>query len=235
MDSSVRLGPPFYVIATPIGNLADISLRAIEALKETRVIVCEDTRVTLRLLSHLGIHGKTLLSLHHEDAGWVERMCASVSGRPAALVVDNGTPAISDPGARLLRALTKNGARVIAIPGASALTAALSISGMGRDGFIFLGFLPKSRSKIVKELTSAFTARDTVVFYESPHRIKDTLAILAELKPLADVLVARELTKIHEEISRADAVKMAADYASRQRVLGEITVIAEDPGEPRQD
>ena len=206
-----------FVIGTPIGNLEDITLRALRVLKEVDVILCEDTRITKRLLSRFEINGKQLTTYNEERSGvgigkiikWLEE------GKNLALVTDAGTPGISDPGARLvslLREIFKVGPsgssrsdlggrelKIEAIPGPSALTAALSVSGLPSDNFLFLGFLPhkKGRETLFKEIAAS---KRIVVFYESPHRIIKTLESLAKYIPERETVVARELTKIHEEV-----------------------------------
>lgn len=194
-----------YVIGTPIGNLEDITLRAIRVLKEVDVILCEDTRVTKRLLSRFGINNKQLATYNEERSGvgiekiikWLEE------GKDLALVSDAGTPGISDPGSHLVAELRKQlgeNLAIIAIPGPSAVISALSISGLPTSDFLFLGFLPhkKGRETLFKEIAASSR---TAVFYESTHRIMKTLEKLAQIiEPSRIIVIARELTKIHEEV-----------------------------------
>ena len=190
-----------YIVATPIGNLGDMTLRALEVLKEVDIILCEDTRVTKKLLNHYGIKKETLSYHSHSGLTKVNTIINLLTdGKNLALVSDAGTPGISDPGTVLVGRVREEvpGAKIIVIPGPSALTAALSLSGFPSSDFLFLGFLPhkKGREKLFKEIT--VSAR-TSVFYESPHRILKTLSTLAQyLGENRHVAVARELTKIYE-------------------------------------
>lgn len=222
--------PVLYIIATPIGHLNDLTPRARECLTQADLILCEDTRVTQKLLSHCQIHGKRLLACREKD--WaLERLASLIQGKTIALVVDSGTPALSDPGSHLIRRAAQIAShRLVPVPGASALTAALSVSGMGADGFVFLGFLPKSRNKINRQIAAALAASDTVVFYESPHRILATLELLATMQPGAPIVLCRELTKWHEEILRGTAREIYKELQGRPRILGEITAVLERPG-----
>ncbi|MGH7175072.1 MAG: 16S rRNA (cytidine(1402)-2'-O)-methyltransferase [Minisyncoccia bacterium] len=218
------------VIATPIGNLGDITLRALETLKNADAIACEDTRVSSKLLARFDI-SKPLL-IYHARSGRInaERVLALLAeGKRVALVTDAGTPGISDPGTELV-ALTRerlNGnVRIEAIPGPSALAAALSIAGVPAAQFVFLGFLPhkKGRQTLFKEIAVEERA---VVFYESPHRIEKALASLAEVAPKRQIALCRELTKIHEEVVRGTVREVAADFAKRPepRRRGEFVVV----------
>lgn len=217
-----------YVVATPIGNLQDISARALRILSEVGFIGAEDTRVSQHLLHHYNI-ATELVALHaHNEAGRVN-YCQKrlASGENMALISDAGTPLISDPGARLLPALRKAGVKIIPIPGPCALTCALSASGMPADSFVFLGFLPtkaSSRAKLIEQLK---TAERTTAFYEAPHRILASLELLqAELGPDREVCLARELTKQFETIhvaKLADLVKSVSADSNQRR--GEFVVI----------
>jgi 16S rRNA (cytidine1402-2'-O)-methyltransferase len=192
-----------YIVATPIGNLEDITLRALRILKEVDLVLCEDTRVTRKLLSHFDIHVPTQSFHAHSTLQKVDQIIEMLKeGKNIALVTDAGTPAISDPGSLLVGKIRKDlgtDAKVVAVPGASALTAALSIAGIPGGDFLFLGFLPhkKGRETLFKEI--ALTER-CVVFYESPHRIIKTLSSLVEHVGNRKVSVGRELTKIFEEV-----------------------------------
>ncbi len=193
-----------YVVATPIGNLADITLRAVRVLKESDYIICEDTRVTKKLLSHLQIEKKTI-SFHAQSSNFKLQSILDLlkKGQNIALVTDAGTPTISDPGMLLVkqaRQLLGEEISIVPIPGASALTAALSVSGLPSSSFLFLGFLPhkKGRESLLKEVLES---RRTTVLYESPHRILKTLEALKDLLGKERrVVVCRELTKIFEEV-----------------------------------
>lgn len=217
------------VVATPIGNLGDITLRAIDTLKQADAIACEDTRVTAKLLSRFEI-SKPLL-IYHARSGKLaaDRILTLLAdGKRVALVTDAGTPGISDPGSMLVTEVKqrlKNEVRIEAIPGPSALTAALSISGIPTHEFTFLGFLPhkKGRQTVFKDIR---TSERTMVFYESPHRIVKALESLAEVLPdTRRVVVLRELTKIHESVVEGTAVEVRDYFTSHpQHVRGEFVV-----------
>jgi 16S rRNA (cytidine1402-2'-O)-methyltransferase len=214
-----------YVVATPIGNLGDITLRAIETLRRADRIVAEDTRRARALLSHLGIAGKPVDRVDaHADAADLERVARHVaSGERVALITDAGTPVISDPGTALVRAAASVGAEVIAIPGACAAVAALSVSGLVASGFRFVGFLPRGGPERVQALGSVASTEEPVVLYESPHRIAETLGDLARAMPDRAAFLARELTKAHEELLRGTVLELA--NASAREWLGEITLV----------
>lgn len=188
-----------YVVATPIGNLDDLSPRAARVLGEVSLIAAEDTRHTSRLLRHLGIE-RALLSLHeHNEAGRVEQLAARLeAGDDVALVSDAGTPLISDPGFVLVRALRERGARIVPIPGPCALVAALSAAGLPTDRFLFAGFLPAKGGARRTRIEALGEREETLVLYESPHRIRDTLADIATVLGARRVVLARELTKTFE-------------------------------------
>lgn len=200
-----------YIVATPIGNLADITQRAKEIFSSVDLIACEDTRHTLILLRHLGIE-KPLVSYHqHSGPVKTQQVVAALgSGQSVALVCDAGTPGVNDPGGRLVAAAAAAGSRVVPLPGPSALTAALSVSGLPADHFAFLGFVPhkKGRQKMFAEIAAAEV---TVVFYESTHRILKTMQSLADILPVGrPVVVCRELTKVFETIYRGNAKDVLA-------------------------
>ncbi|APR84963.1 rRNA small subunit methyltransferase I [Minicystis rosea] len=212
------------VVATPIGNLGDITLRAIEALKAVDRVVAEDTRRTRALLSHLGIAGKAVDRLDaHAGAADIDRVVAHLrDGERVALVTDAGTPVVSDPGTALVAAAVAAGVRVEPIPGACAAVAALSVSGLITGAFRFLGFLPRSGPERREAIAIIVATPEPVVLYESPQRIAETLADLARPMPARAVVVAREITKVHEEMVRGTL----ADLAALDRTwLGEITLV----------
>lgn len=190
-----------YVIATPIGNLRDITFRAVEVLKEVDVILAEDTRVVMRLLRAYDIHDKRLISFHeHNEERKIEEVEHMLnSGNDVALVSDAGTPLIQDPGYRLVRYLRKKGFTIIPVPGPSALLSALSVSGLPTDSFIFLGFLPHRKKRRERLYDKVKEINMTFVIYESVHRINGLLNELCEFFPDREVFIAREMTKIHEE------------------------------------
>jgi 16S rRNA (cytidine1402-2'-O)-methyltransferase len=222
-----------YVVATPLGNLGDLSSRAIEILRAVPVVAAEDTRRTRGLLTHLGV-APTLLSFHaHSGDHRSDKLLELLrSGRDVALVSDAGTPTVSDPGADLISLVRAAGIAIVPIPGASAVSTALSASGFIGDRYLFLGFIPRKGRDRVRLLTRAATEEWSVVFYEAPPRLA---GLLADLMPLTGgsrrVVVARELTKLHEEI-RAGTVAELADYYAETAVRGEITVVLEGTGVP---
>lgn len=213
-----------YIVATPIGNLEDISLRALRILKEVDLIAAEDTRHTHHLLSHYGI--ETALTSYHEHN---ERRKTPVlierlrRGANIALVTDAGTPVISDPGYRLVTAAIDAAIKVTPIPGASAVTAVVAASGLPPDRFAFEGFLPGSKKERRARLLALKDDTRTLVFYEAPHRIKESLSDLGEILGDREVVVAREVTKLHEEFRRGSASELAAQLGN-QEVRGEITL-----------
>lgn len=201
-----------YVVATPIGNLSDVTLRALEVLRSVDAIAAEDTRVTVRLLDRHGIAGKLVAVHEHNERAAAERICGMLAeGRSVALVSDAGTPGIADPGARVVAAVRGAGYRVVPVPGPSAVVTALSASGFESGRFLFCGFLPArgaERRGVLAEL-AAQTA--TLVFYEAPHRVTECVADLcATLGGERDIVIARELTKIHETMHRCRLAEAAA-------------------------
>jgi len=216
-----------YVCSTPIGNLEDITLRALRALKEADVIVGEDTRRTRKLLSHYGIHTPFASSLYQgAEAERTEGVLALLrEGKTVALVTDAGTPLISDPGLPLVRACVAEGIEVVPVPGPSAVLAALVASGLPIDRFLFLGHLPRQPGPRRRALESLRAVGCTVVCYESPRRLCATLGQLAELYGSRSIVVARELTKVHEEFVRGTAEEVHREFARREEVRGEIVVL----------
>jgi len=219
--------PALYLVATPIGNLEDITFRALRILRdEVDLIACEDTRQTQKLLQHYEIR-KPLVSYHehNEAARTAEILAALARGQSVALVSDAGTPLISDPGYRAVTAAIEHGFAVIPIPGASAVLAALAASGLPSDDFRFIGFVPSKTAARRKALAQLADETSTVLAYESPHRILDTLADIAELLGGRRIVLARELTKIHEEFLRGTAQSIREQLAQRAAVKGEITLV----------
>jgi len=190
-----------YIIATPIGNLEDITFRAVNILKnEVDIIYCEDTRQSKKLLNHYNIN-ISIRSLHaHSPDSRIEEACAGmIKGNTLAYMTDSGTPGISDPGNRLVKSAREKGITVIPLPGPSAVSAILSISGFSEKKVIFAGFLSKKEGKIKKELQYLADFQGIIILFESPYRIKKLIAVLNEIFPDNDILIAREMTKIYEE------------------------------------
>lgn len=215
-----------YIVATPLGNLEDMTLRAIRILKEASVIACEDTRRTVKLLNRYEI--RTPMFIFHDynklRAGAV-LMRRLGEGEGVALVSDAGTPAISDPGYELVREAIAAGVPVEVVPGPSALISALVVSGLPTDHFAFEGFLPSRKEKRKKALQALADETRTMIFYESPQRVGAFLAEAAEVLGERRACMVRELTKIHEEILRGTLAELAAEIARRGTVLGEVTLV----------
>jgi 16S rRNA (cytidine1402-2'-O)-methyltransferase len=224
------LQPGLHVVATPIGNLGDIGARAADVLRRADRILAEDTRVTARLLAHIGAKVPMARYDDHASDHDRERIVAELGDKAIALVSDAGTPLISDPGYKLVRAARAAGHRVHTIPGPSAAIAALTLAGLPTDRFLFAGFLPakaKARSDAIAELAPV---RATLVFYESGPRLGDTLAALAATLGEREAAVAREITKLHEECVTGTLGELAGRYANAAP-KGEIVVVVGPPGE----
>jgi 16S rRNA (cytidine1402-2'-O)-methyltransferase len=215
-----------YVVATPIGNLEDISYRAVRVLKEADLIACEDTRHTAKLLHHYGIDKPTVSYHEHNEAARAEELVAKMEqGLNVAQVSDAGMPGISDPGYRVIKLAIERGVGVVPIPGASAVVAALAASGLPTDSFQFLGFLPARSGERRTLLESVRDAQQTIVVYEAPHRIAETVRDIVELLGAErPVVLARELTKVHEEFIRGSAAEVLARLEQRE-AKGEITLL----------
>ena len=224
-----------YLVATPIGNLRDITLRALEILAGADVIACEDTRVTRKLLDHYGISSPMTAYHEHNAAAARPKLLAKLAaGEAIALVSDAGTPLISDPGYKLVRAAQEAGHNVTALPGASATLTALNVAGLPTDRFFFEGFLPPKSGQRRTRLAEIVRIPATLVLFETGPRLAPALADLAaELGP-REAAVCRELTKMHEEVRRGDLATLATDYANMPEPRGEIViVIAPPPGEEK--
>lgn len=213
-----------FVVATPIGHLQDISQRALEVLAKADLIFCEDTRQTLKLLNHYGLK-KSLVSAHSHNERSREPMLVEAlrQGKSAALVSDAGTPGISDPGSRLVARAVQEGFRVVPVPGPSAVMAALAASGLSTDGFVFLGFPSRRLGRLCREVQKACGLGKTVIFLESPFRLKKTLQALQEFWK-GPVVIARELTKIHEEFIRGPLSEVVEQLQKRE-IKGEVVVL----------
>jgi 16S rRNA (cytidine1402-2'-O)-methyltransferase len=221
------LAPGLYIVATPIGNLEDITLRALRVLQDVDLIACEDTRHTQKLLNYFQIETPTQSYHEHNEAARAKELVERIAaGERVALVSDAGMPGISDPGERVIRAAVERGLNVVAIPGASALTSALVASGLPTDSFRFVGFLPPRAGERRSRLEILRDEVNTLVFYEAPHRILEMLTDIARVfGPDRRLVIARELTKVHEEFLRGTVVGVAAELVRRGTTKGEITVI----------
>ena len=232
---SDTLAPGLYLVATPIGNLGDITLRALEVLKQADRIACEDTRQTQKLLNHYGITTPTVSYHEHNEFSRAPELIREIKdGKSIAVVSDAGTPAINDPGAVLVREAIAAGVPVVPIPGANAALSALIVSGLPTEEFHFLGFLPEkagARRTCLEDIASQTRdSAQTIIFYEAPHRIANTLADLESIfSPALRVVVARELTKMHEEFLRGTVAEVRAQLVSRDRIRGEIVLLIEAP------
>lgn len=233
------LAPGLYLVGTPIGNLGDITLRAIRVLRSADRIACEDTRQTQKLLNHFGITTPTVSCHEHNEGERIPEFLAAMrKGARIAIVSDAGMPGISDPGMRLTSAAIKAGIAVHPIPGANAALSALVASGLNTERFAYVGFLPAKtggRRAELERLASSTEEGTTLVFYEAPHRILETLAdVQAVWGQECRVVIARELTKLHEEFLRGSVAEIAAELQQRDRVRGEITLLVEAHS-PSQD
>jgi 16S rRNA (cytidine1402-2'-O)-methyltransferase len=226
-EKIIAAEPALYLVGTPIGNLEDITLRALRVLKEVDVIACEDTRQTQKLLNHYAITTRTTsYHEHNEMMRSAELVKEMQEGASVALVTDAGMPGISDPGYRLIALAIRHRVPVVPIPGASAFLAALVASGLLTDSFRFSGFLPAKRGERRAALEAIKTSPRTQVFYEAPHRIVETMTDVAEvLGESRHVVVAREVTKLHEEFLRGRASDVLENLKSRDAVKGEITLL----------
>ena len=218
--------PLLFLLATPIGNLEDISSRFLAVLNEVDIVACEDTRVSGKLLSHLGIK-KQLVSLHeHNEIESSEKLVKAIlSGKKVAYMSDAGYPCISDPGAKLVEIALKNEINVTCVPGANAALIALAASGLPSDHFYFHGFLSAKESEKIKELKVLECRTETIIFYEAPHRIKKTLELLYKIFGNRRICIARELTKIHEEFIRCSLDH--AVFIDEATLKGEMVIVVE--------
>ena len=229
------LAPGLYLVATPIGNLGDITLRALDVLKNADRIACEDTRQTQKLLNHYGIATPTISYHEHNERERATKLIEELkAGARIAVVSDAGTPGISDPGSVLVREAIAAGVSVIPIPGASAVLCALIASGLPTDEFRFIGFLPEKagarRTRLEEIARQTRESAETLILYEAPHRVADTIADLeAVFGPGLRIVAARELTKLHEEFLRGSISEVRAQLAGRDRIRGEFVVLIEAP------
>jgi 16S rRNA (cytidine1402-2'-O)-methyltransferase len=225
-----------YLVGTPIGNLEDMTYRAVRVLGESDLIACEDTRQTRKLLDHYGIEKPTISYHEHNEIERSAELAARLlGGAVISLVSDAGMPLVSDPGYRLVRAAIDNGIPVHPIPGASAALAALAASGLPTDSFHFGGFLPPKSGQRAKALAALGEEQATLVFYEAPHRILEALETIEETLGPRPVVVARELTKLHEEFLRGAPAEVRAELERRDSVKGEATRLVGRATAPPQD
>ena len=219
-----------YIVPTPIGNLQDITLRALEVLKTADAVLCEDTRRTQILLSHFGI-SKPMYRYNENDDRSIARCLESLkNGKTCALVSDCGTPCISDPGWKLVREAVKENIKVSSLPGPSAVACALAGAGITGGAFTFLGFLPRKPGKAAKLITNAYALQIPVVLYESPYRVVKMLTLISKtLGENTPVIVARELSKVYEEWLRGSAQNLAEQFSQKNKVQGEFVLIIDRP------
>ncbi len=223
------------LVSTPIGNLADMTYRGVEELKEADVVLAEDTRHSRRLLDHYGVQAK-LTSYHDHNKervtpGLIERL---IAGERMALITDAGTPGVSDPGFFLVRAAIAAGVPVTAVPGPSAILPALVLSGFGTDSFAFEGFTPKKKGELARAVSALADERRTTIYYVAPHQLLKVLTAFAGELPDRELAVARELTKLYEEVVRGTAADLLQHYSGRA-VRGEIVLVVEGVGKrPRR-
>ena len=224
------LSSGLYIVATPIGNLGDITFRAVEVLKGVSAVACEDTRITGKLLHHLGIKRKMIRYDDHAGEGDRERLLALMESEAVALVSDAGTPLISDPGYRLVKIARERGIPVTSLPGANAAVMAVTLSGLPNDRFLFAGFLPNKAKARETALSDLSKVPATLIFYETAPRLEDALTAIASVLPGREVAVARELTKKFEECRSGTPEDLIAHYAAHPP-KGEIVLLIAPPGE----
>lgn len=217
-----------YIVSTPIGNLEDITLRALNVLKQVDLIACEDTRTTKKLLSRYQIL-KPLTSYHeHNEIEKAKELLSMLQeGHSIALVTDAGTPGVSDPGYRIVKLASENGVQIFSVPGPSAAIAALSISGLPTSGFTFLGFPPKQKKRLIEYLERIKDYPETLVFYESPRRVIKTLESMAEVFGERNASLGREITKMYEETLRGTLSEIVTTLKSKDNLKGEFTLVIE--------
>jgi len=217
-----------YIVATPIGNLKDITIRALDTLKSVDIIACEDTRQTLKLLNEYGIK-KKLTSFHsHNEKSAGEKILKYLhEGLNIALVCDGGTPGISDPGASIVRLVREQGINAVPIPGPSAVTALMSVSGMESRGFCFYGFLSPKASRRRRDLRKIIEIDSNVIIYESPYRIKALLKDINTFFPNRKLFIGREITKLYEEFISGNASEILTQLARKEKIKGEFSILIE--------
>ncbi len=225
-----------YIVSTPIGNLEDITLRALNILKQVDLIACEDTRTTRKLLSRYQIL-KPLTSYHeHNEIEKAKELLSMLQeGHSIALVTDAGTPGVSDPGFRIVKLASENGVQIFSVPGPSAAIAALSISGLPTSGFTFLGFPPKQKKRLIEYLERIKDYPETLIFYESPRRVIKTLESMAEVFGERNASLGREITKMYEETLRGTLSEIVTTLKSRDNLKGEFTLVIEGNSQDKSE
>ncbi len=224
--------PTLYIVSTPIGNLEDITLRALRVLREVGLIAAEDTRVTRKLLSHYDIHTRLTSFNEHNQSSRIQELLSALRDTDVALVSDAGTPGVNDPGKALVQAASDAGVQVLAVPGASAVTSAVAVSGIVDEAFIYLGFLPRNRGDRRRLFESLAYERRPVVAFESPRRIRQSLQAIRETLDDRIVAVCREMTKLHEEVFRGTASEALRHF---EQPRGEFTIVIEGCKESSDD
>lgn len=220
-----------YIVATPIGNLSDITFRAIDTLKTVDLVACEDTRRTDILMQHYAIRKPLIRYDEHSHVPASQKILRCLNlGQSIAVVTDAGTPGISDPGARLVHAALEQHIKVVPIPGPSSPIAALSVSAWGAEGFVFLGFLPRKPGKAKRALQEGLGSGKTVVILESPFRVGSTLQYIHSVAPQAELIIARELTKIHEEFLRGPVSELVDLWKTRPEKGEVVLLVRTDQG-----
>jgi len=226
MPQCAPMAGTLYIVSTPIGNLEDITHRALRILREVALVACEDTRHTRKLLNHFAIDARTISYHEHNERERADELCAMLTaGKDIAIVSDAGTPTVSDPGFRLVNLAIEKGFSVVPIPGATAFVAALSASGLPSDQFFFAGFLAARSSARRAKLEALRSIDATLIFYEAPHRIAAALRDAADILGNRRGVVARELTKLHEELVRGRLNELAANFSDRSKTRGEIVLL----------
>lgn len=224
--------PTLYIVSTPIGNLEDISLRALRVLREVGLIAAEDTRVTRKLLSHYDIHTRLTSFNEHNQSSRIPDLLSALHDTDIALVSDAGTPGVNDPGKALVQTASDAGIQTVAIPGASAVTSAVAVSGIVDEAFIYLGFLPRNRGERRRLFESLAFERRPVVAFESPRRIRQSLQAILEILDDRLIAVCREMTKLHEEVFRGTASEALSHF---EQPRGEFTLVIEGCAESSDD
>lgn len=234
-NNTSPLNPALYVVATPIGNLGDITLRAIEVLQKCDYVVCEDSRVTSNLLAKLQIKKFLMIYNDHSDEEMrLKILNLILSGKSLALVSDAGTPLISDPGYKLVSLLLENNAQVISIPGACSAVAALSISGIESNRFLFAGFIPTAKAQRERFLKDLSTINSTLIFFETSHRISESLKVMLKTFGNRTACVVREITKIYEE-TKKDYLENLVEFYEANKIKGEIVILVSPPNKKSQE